>query len=95
LAGDAGGYPALRTRLPVDYHRIVSTHNNHPIPTQIRKWIPAAALMALLAAALPACSPAPDTSGLHMMPMEQLASDIQSAPATVRTAYQFAAANRR
>jgi hypothetical protein len=50
-------------------------------------------LTALAAAALPACSFAPDTNGLHMMPMDQLPAEVQSAPVSVRTAYQFAAAN--
>ncbi len=51
------------------------------------------ALAALLAAALPACSTIPDSDGLHMMPMDQLPTEVQSAPVSVRTAYQFAAAN--
>lgn len=41
---------------------------------------------------LPACS-AQETADLHMMPMDQLPADVQSAPVTVQTAYQFAAAN--
>jgi hypothetical protein len=60
---------------------------------QSRSWFPLLVLFALLAAALPACSTAPDSAGLHMMAMDQLPSDVQSAPASVRTAYQFAAAN--
>jgi len=51
------------------------------------------ALTALLVAALPACSAATDASGLHMMPRDQLPAEVQSAPVSVRTAYQFAAAN--
>jgi hypothetical protein len=60
---------------------------------QARKFFPLLALAALLAAALPACSPAPDTTGLHMMSMDQMPAEVQSAPVSVRTAYQFAAAN--
>ena len=41
---------------------------------------------------LPACSTQAKTD-LHMMPMDQMPADIQSAPVTVQEAYQFAAAN--
>ena len=58
-----------------------------------RRWFPVLVLTALLVAALPACSAAPDSAGLHMMPMDQLPAELQSVPASVRTAYQFAAAN--
>jgi hypothetical protein len=50
-------------------------------------------LAALTAAIVPACSTAPESTGLHMMPMDQLPAEVQSAPVSVRTAYQFAAAN--
>jgi hypothetical protein len=50
-------------------------------------------MAAILAAALPACTTTSDASGLDLMPMEQLPDELQSAPASVRTAYQFAAAN--
>lgn len=63
------------------------------MPVSARKLLPVLALMALLAAALPACSPAPDASGLQMMSMDQMPAEVQAAPVTVRTAYQFAAAN--
>jgi hypothetical protein len=43
-------------------------------------------------ASLPACSSAQSTE-LHMMPMDQMPADVQSAPVTVQQAYQFAAAN--
>jgi hypothetical protein len=43
-------------------------------------------------ASLPACS-AQQTTDLHMMPMDQMPAEVQSAPVTVQTAYQFAAAN--
>jgi hypothetical protein len=41
---------------------------------------------------LPACS-AGDSTELHMMPLDQLPAEVQSAPVTVQEAYQFAAAN--
>jgi hypothetical protein len=47
----------------------------------------------LVATALPACSSAADAPGIHMMPISELPAEIQSAPASVRAAYQFAAAN--
>jgi hypothetical protein len=58
-----------------------------------RKLLSLIALVAVLTAVLPACSASPDASELHMMPMDQLPAQVQSAPGTVRTAYQFAAAN--
>ena len=63
------------------------------MPTLTRKTLPLVVLAALLAAILPACSTAPDSAGLHMMPMDQLPAEVQAAPMSVRTAYQFAAAN--
>lgn len=63
------------------------------MPDRVRKWFPLLVLAALLAAAVPACSAAPDSAGLHMMPMAELPAEVQAAPAIVRTAYQFAAAN--
>ena len=41
---------------------------------------------------LPACS-TQQTSDLDMMSMDQMPMDVQSAPMTVQTAYQFNAAN--
>ncbi|MDP1713298.1 MAG: PCYCGC motif-containing (lipo)protein [Anaerolineales bacterium] len=43
-------------------------------------------------ASLPACS-AQQTTDLQMMSMDQMPAEVQSAPVTVQTAYQFAAAN--
>lgn len=43
-------------------------------------------------ASLPACS-AQQTTDLQMMSMDQMPAQVQSAPVTVQTAYQFAAAN--
>jgi hypothetical protein len=58
-----------------------------------RSFLSLAILAAALAAILPACSAAPNAAGLHMMPMDQLPAELQSAPVSVRTAYQFAAVN--
>lgn len=46
----------------------------------------------LLLAALPACS-GQAKNDLAMLPMSQMPAEVQSAPAVVRQAYQFAAAN--
>src|SRR5574341_130854 len=58
-----------------------------------RRLLSFASLAVLVAVVLPACSTPPDTAGLHMMAMDRLPAQVQSAPASVRTAYQFAAAN--
>jgi hypothetical protein len=52
-----------------------------------------ALLAVLLATALPACSTAAETSGIQLMAMDKLPAEVQSAPVSVRMAYQFAAAN--
>jgi hypothetical protein len=41
---------------------------------------------------LPACATQPETD-LHMMSMDQMPAQVQSAPVTVQEAYQFSAAN--
>jgi len=42
---------------------------------------------------LSACSTQGQSSDLHMMSMDEMPAEVQSAPVTVQTAYQFAAAN--
>ncbi len=47
-----------------------------------------------LITSLPACSAQASTSvHLYMMPLDKMPADVQSAPATVQEAYQFAAVN--
>lgn len=46
----------------------------------------------LIVVSLPACS-SQETTDLSMMSMDQMPAEVQSAPVTVQTAYQFAAAN--
>jgi len=58
-----------------------------------RKPFPLFLLVTLMLAALPACSAADNASELHMLSMDQLPAEVQAAPVTVRSAYQFAAAN--
>ena len=50
-------------------------------------------IVVVLATTLPACSTPDMTEGLHMMSLDEMPMDVQSAPVTVQTAYQFAAAN--
>jgi hypothetical protein len=63
------------------------------MPTRPRKFACFALLAVLLVTVLPACSTTAQDSDLHMMPMDKLPAEVQSAPVSVRTAYQFAAAN--
>jgi hypothetical protein len=49
-------------------------------------------IIGLALASLPACSTQQETD-LHMMPMDQMPPEVQSAPVTVQEAYQFTAAN--
>lgn len=58
-----------------------------------RKVVLALMIGAIVFAGLSACSTQSQSGDLHMMPMDQMPADVQSAPVTVQTAYQFAAAN--
>ena len=50
-------------------------------------------ILILLTASLSACTTKSQAADLHMMSMDQMPAEVQSAPMTVQTAYQFAAAN--
>lgn len=58
-----------------------------------RKFFSFFLLPAFALVILPACSTSSQTAALRMLPTDQMPMQVQSAPATVRTAYQFAAAN--
>jgi Protein of unknown function with PCYCGC motif len=47
----------------------------------------------LLSTAISACSSQNESNDLRMMSIDQMPMEVQSAPVTVQTAYQFAAAN--
>lgn len=59
----------------------------------MRKTFWTLVLLSLLAVAISACSASEDAD-LHMMPLDQMPAEVQSAPVVVQQAYQFAAANR-
>lgn len=50
-------------------------------------------IVSLTTAALSACSTQNQSGNLHMLPMNEMPAQVQSAPVSVQTAYQFAAAN--
>jgi uncharacterized protein with PCYCGC motif len=50
-------------------------------------------IIVLLSTGLSACSAKSQSNDLHMMSMDQMPAEVQIAPVTVQTAYQFAAAN--
>ena len=50
-------------------------------------------ILVLLSTTVSACSTKGQSSDLRMMSMDQMPAEVQSAPVTVQTAYQFAAAN--
>ncbi|HSM71910.1 MAG TPA: PCYCGC motif-containing (lipo)protein [Anaerolineales bacterium] len=58
-----------------------------------RKFLLISMIALLTLTALPACSTQSTSSDLHMMPMDQMPAEVQMAPVTVQTAYQFNAAN--
>ena len=57
-----------------------------------RKFLFILLISIIALASLPACS-TQQTTALDMMPMDQMPTEVQSAPVTVQEAYQFAAAN--
>jgi len=58
----------------------------------MRKILPLLVIFSIVTVAISACSTQSE-SDLHMMSMDQMPAEVQSAPVTVQTAYQFAAAN--
>lgn len=58
----------------------------------MRKIILLSVVLVILSSGLSACSTASEND-LHMMPLDQMPADVQSAPVTVQAAYQFATAN--
>jgi hypothetical protein len=57
------------------------------------RFLSLAAATTLLSVGLSACGPALSSAAVAMRPASELPSEMQSAPAQVRNAYQFAAAN--
>ena len=62
------------------------------MPSGRRRFLTLSLVLLVVLLALPACS-AGGSADLAMMPMDQMPAEVQSAPATVRQAYQFATAN--
>jgi hypothetical protein len=58
-----------------------------------RKFLFLFIIVALLSTIISACSTQKQSNDLHMMSMDQMPAEVQSAPVTVQAAYQFAAAN--
>jgi len=57
-----------------------------------RKFLFGVMIIGMALASLPACS-TQQTTELHMMSIDHMPADVQSAAVTVQEAYQFAAAN--
>jgi len=49
-------------------------------------------IVVLLTTTISACSTQSQSGDLHMMPLDEMPAEVQSAPVTVQEAYQFAAA---
>jgi hypothetical protein len=62
------------------------------MPHPFRRYLAIAVIAFVLLPSLPACSTAP-AQGLQMLPASSLPAELRVQPATVREAYQFAAAN--
>ena len=63
--------------------------------SKTRKLLFLSLIVVLLTTAISACSTQNKSSEVHlyMMPLDQMPAEVQSAPVTVQTAYQFSAAN--
>jgi hypothetical protein len=61
--------------------------------SKTRKFLFLFIIVALLSTIISACSTQKQSNDLHMMSMDQMPAEVQSAPVTVQAAYQFAAAN--
>jgi hypothetical protein len=61
--------------------------------TRHARFLSLAVATSLLSVGLSACAPVRALAVVPMRPMSELPPEMQSAPAHVRTAYQFAAAN--
>jgi len=59
----------------------------------LRKTFPLLIILTLFTTAVSACSNHGRSSTLHMMPLDEMPAEVQTAPMTVQTAYQFNAAN--
>ena len=62
------------------------------MPSGRRRFLTLLLVLLVALLVLPACSSG-QAADLHMLPMDQMPADVQSAPVTVQQAYQFAAAN--
>ncbi|MCL4527795.1 MAG: PCYCGC domain-containing protein [Chloroflexi bacterium] len=70
----------------------MTTNSFNVIHMRFHKFVFIALVIVILSSSLSACS-SHNTNDLNMMPMNQMPAEVQSAPVTVQTAYQFAAAN--
>jgi len=61
--------------------------------SKIRKLSFLLIIVVLLSTTISACSTQSQSGDLHMLAMDQMPSEVKSAPTTVQTAYQFVAAN--
>ena len=61
--------------------------------SKARKILFLSIIVVLLTTAISACSTQSQSNTLQMMSMDKMPTQVQSAPVTVQTAYQFAAAN--
>ncbi|HEX2994231.1 MAG TPA: PCYCGC motif-containing (lipo)protein [Anaerolineales bacterium] len=58
----------------------------------MRRWFQFFIAISLLSLSLSACSTSKE-SDLHTMPLDEMPTEVQTAPVVVQQAYQFAAAN--
>jgi hypothetical protein len=85
-------HTALETITSPDYYWVIHARRPKMISSK-RKLLFLSMIVVLLTTLISACSTQSQADDLHMMPMGQMPAEVQSAPVTVQTAYQFSAAN--
>jgi len=92
LAHESLRYPALETIQLSGYYWAIRSRRPNMF-SKTSKFLFLFPIVMLLTTAISACSTQSRSSDLRMMPLDKMPGEVQSAPVTVQTAYQFAAAN--
>jgi hypothetical protein len=85
-------HTALETIKLPDYYWVIHLRRpNMFLKSRILLFL--SVIVVLLTSAISACSTRSQSSDLHRMSIDEMPAEVQSAPVTVQTAYQFSAAN--
>jgi hypothetical protein len=86
-------YPALETIELSDYYWAIRSRRLNMF-SKTRKLLFLSLIVVLLSTVISACSTSTSSDvHLYMLPLDQMAADVQAAPVAVQEAYQFASIN--